>query len=144
MPSVFNALVIRVYDPSDTATPGDAFLGAITIITGVGMLTRHYFYSPTLGLQAPYVGAAPVFGPDSITLNYNDTAPGSPENLETALGLNTGVNYDFRLDIDTYGDSELDAVTGGAGSTQSTENPALPKTAAAVRPATPPPDTTMS
>jgi len=112
-PGSFNAFVIRVYDPDPNATGGQAFLGAITIITGVGLLVRHYFYNALSGVtQAPYVAGAPVFTADQVALTYNDTAPGSPDNLETALGLTPGVNYDFRLDMDTYGSAATVAVSG--------------------------------
>jgi hypothetical protein len=109
-----NAFVIRIYNPDPLAPV--AFLGAVTIISGVGMMVRHYFYNAVTGvLQAPYVAAPPAWGSDEITLRYNDTAPGSPDSLEVALGLTPGTRYDFRLDLDTYGASTLDHVTGNTG-----------------------------
>ena len=109
-----NALVIRIYDPSDTA--GAAFIGAITIVSGTGgfgPLSTIYFYNhstTTVTTAVPVVAA--VFDPDQITIRYDMSLTPTPADpVETVLGLTTGQPYDFRLDVDTYGDSETAAVT---------------------------------
>jgi len=109
-----NALVIRIYDPSPTAPT--AFIGAITITSGTGgfgPLSSIFFYNhstATVTTATPIVWAN--FGVNQITIRYDMSltpTPGDP--VETVLGLVTGQNYDFRLDLDTYGDAETTAVT---------------------------------
>ena len=101
-----NALVIRIYDPSPTAPT--ALVGAITIVSGsggFGPLSSIFFYNhstATVTTATPIVAA--VFGVNQITIRYDMSltpTPGDP--VETVLGLVTGQNYDFCLDLDTYG-----------------------------------------
>lgn len=98
-----NAFVIRIYDPDPAAT--EAFIGAITLITGAGPTIRSYFYNhATATVTAPQVVVSPVYGPTGIEIQYDMTTTATPTDpLETVLGLVPGQRYDFRLDIDTYG-----------------------------------------
>ena len=109
-----NALVIRIYDPDPLAPV--SFLGAITIVSGTGgfgPLSTIYFYNhstTTVTTAVPVVAA--VFDPDQITIRYDMSltpTPGDP--VETVLGLTVNKNYDFRLDLDTYGATTTAAIT---------------------------------
>jgi hypothetical protein len=98
-----NAFVIRIYDPD--ALAAEAFIGAITLISGSGAAVKHYFYNHAAGtITTPSVLVAPTYGPTGILIQYDMALTPTPTDpLETVLGLVPGQRYDFRLDIDTYG-----------------------------------------